>query len=266
MVSVSAGSMRYDWDPAWVNPLFVVGTIGYLALLERLIPYERAWQPSSREWRWYGAYFLLTAAGGGLGQAAVVAAVGLVARPEAALPLWWEIPAALLLASLANYLVHRLSHSNPWLWRLHGVHHVPDKVNVGNNGVNHILDVVLTQGCVQLSLALVGFSADTVLTAGLFAVAQGYFCHANIDVRIGVLNHVLAGPEQHRLHHSVDLSEAGHFGGDLSVWDRAFGSFTWHPDRAPVAVGLHDPATFPETGAIGASLLHPWRGSGRGRG
>ncbi|MDT0478282.1 fatty acid hydroxylase family protein, partial [Streptomyces sp. DSM 41014] len=51
----------------------------------------------------------------------------------------------------------------------------------------------------------------------------------------------------------------GHYGSDLSCWDHLFGSFTWRPGREPAAVGLHDPASFPGTGEILASLLHPWR-------
>ncbi|CAM5369506.1 sterol desaturase family protein [Streptomyces griseus] len=109
------------------------------------------------------------------------------------------------------------------------------------------------------TLALVGFSRPAVLVAGLFVAAQGYFVHANIDVRIGPLNHLLAGPEQHRLHHSTDLSEAGHYGSDLSCWDHLFGTFTWYPGREPTAVGLQDPTAFPGTGEILAALLHPWR-------
>lgn len=70
---------------------------------------------------------------------------------------------------------------------------------------------------------------------------------------------MLASPEQHRLHHSTDLSEAGHYGSDLSIWDHVFDSYTWRPGREPVSVGLGDPASFPRTGEIVASLLHPLR-------
>ncbi|HWG98462.1 MAG TPA: sterol desaturase family protein [Pilimelia sp.] len=259
MIAVAVVSLRRGWNPGPVSFLFLVGTLGYLAVLERLIPYDRSWHPTSREWNWYGVYFLLTILGGGLAQLPVLALVQAVAVPDPALPLWAEIPMAALLGSLASYLMHRLGHTNAWLWRLHGVHHVPDKVNVGNNGVNHVFDIVLAQGAVQLSLALVGFSEPSVFVVGLFVLAQGYFIHANIDVRIGWLNHILTSPEQHRLHHSTDLGEAGHYGSDLSIWDRAFGSFTWRPDRRPVAVGLSDPASFPPTGAVIASLVHPWR-------
>lgn len=186
-------------------------------------------------------------------------AVAVVAPDEPALRLGVEIPAALLTGSLASYLVHRLGHANRILWRLHGVHHVPQKVNVANNGVNHVLDIVLAQGVVQLALALGGFSQDSVFVVGLFVAAQGYFVHANIDVHIGRLNHVFASAEQHRLHHSTDLSEAGHYGSDLSIWDHLFDSYTWRPGREPIAVGIGDPASFPPTGEIATTLLHPWR-------
>ncbi|WP_411080227.1 sterol desaturase family protein [Streptomyces sp. cmx-18-6] len=269
VVLVGGASLLLEWDPARVSPLFLVGTLVYLAVLERLIPHDRNWHPGKDEWRWYGVYFLLTMAGSGLAQLLVTAAVGRIAPDEPSGHLGAEIPGALLAGSLVGYLVHRLGHTSALLWRLHGVHHVPPKVNVANNGVNHVLDIVLAQSLVQLTLALIGFSRPAVLVVGLFVVAQGYFIHANIDVRIGRLNHLLASPEQHRLHHSTDLSEAGHYGSDLSCWDHLFGSFTWRPGREPAAVGLHDPATFPGTGEILASLLHPWRrrpGSGPGPG
>ncbi|NGO83821.1 sterol desaturase family protein [Streptomyces sp. 196(2019)] len=259
VVSVGAAALSLRWDPAVVSPLFLIGALIYLAILEQLIPYERSWHPGKDEWRWYGVYFLLTMAGSGLAQLLVTSAVGWIAADERGHHLWAEIPGALLAGSLVSYLVHRLGHTSALLWRLHGVHHVPQKVNVANNGVNHVLDIVLAQSLVQLTLALAGFSRSAVLVTGLFVVAQGYFVHANIDVRIGRFNHLLASPEQHRLHHSTDLSEAGHYGSDLSCWDHLFGSFTWHPGREPAAVGLHDPASFPATGEIVASTLHPWR-------
>lgn len=258
-VSVATAALRFGWEPDRVSPIFVLGVIAYLAALERLIPYQRSWHPSPSEWRWYGVYFLLTTAASGVAQYLVAATVSVLTPEEPALHLWEEIPVALLVGSLASYLVHRIGHTNPILWRFHGVHHVPDKVNVANNGVNHILDIVIAQGFVQLSLALIGFSRESVLVVGLFVAVQGYFIHANIDVRIGLLNHVLASPEQHRLHHSADLSEAGHYGSDLSVWDHLFDSYTWRPGREPVTVGLVDPASFPPTGEITSTLLHPWR-------
>ncbi|ROO62278.1 sterol desaturase/sphingolipid hydroxylase (fatty acid hydroxylase superfamily) [Micromonospora sp. Llam0] len=266
MIVVSVIALRHGWNLGAVNFVFLIGTLAYLAILERLIPYEPTWHPSLREWRWYGIYFLLTLLGGGLAQLPIMAVVGAVAAPQGWLPLWVEMPFALLLGSLASYVMHRLGHTNAWLWRLHGVHHVPDKVNVGNNGVNHIFDIVLAQGAVQLTLAFAGFSEPAVFVIGLLVIVQGYFIHANIDVRIGWLNYVFTSPEQHRLHHSTDLAEAGNFGSDLSIWDQLFGTFTWRSGRRPLAVGLHNPTSFPPTGDVVASLLHPWRARAGARG
>ncbi|GAA3118277.1 hypothetical protein GCM10020254_76590 [Streptomyces goshikiensis] len=150
VVAVFAATVRRGWPPGPVTFAFQFATLCYLAGLERLIPYERSWRPSRREWRWYGVYYLLTTLGGSTGQTAVLLAAGAVAPERPLLPLAVEMPLALLLGSLASYAIHRLGHTNPWLWRLHGVHHVPDKVNVGNNGVNHVLDVFVSQACAQL--------------------------------------------------------------------------------------------------------------------
>ncbi|WP_223291263.1 sterol desaturase family protein [Streptomyces avicenniae] len=259
LVALAWLTLGLDWEPSLPSMLFLLWTVLFLGLLERLIPYDRSWHPDRSEWRWYGAYFFITAVGGSIAQGLVSAAVAVLAEPQPVLPLAAEIPLAVLAGALAGYAVHRLGHTNPWLWRLHGVHHVPEKVNVANNGVNHVLDVAFSQGATQLALAGAGFSQDSVFVAGLFVVAQGYFVHANIDVRLGWLNHVVSSPEQHRLHHSTDLAEAGHYAVDLSVLDHLFGSFTWRPGRRPGAVGLHDPRSFPPTGALLATLVHPWR-------
>ncbi|MER8235599.1 sterol desaturase family protein [Streptomyces sp. NPDC094049] len=261
VVTVFALTQWRGWEPGMATFLFQFAVLGFLVLLEFLIPYDASWRPDRREWGYYGVYYVLTATGGTLGQSLVLLGVGALANPRPLLPLWAEIPLALLIGSLASYAVHRAGHTYSWLWRLHGVHHVPSKVNVANNGVNHVADVVISQGFVQLSLALVGFSERAVFAVGLFVVAQGYFVHANIRVRLGPFNHVLAGPEQHRLHHSTDLSEAGHYSSDLALWDRVFHTFTWRPGREPEAVGLTDPRAFPATGRILTTLVHPWRRS-----
>ncbi|MFC9589836.1 sterol desaturase family protein [Streptomyces sp. NPDC056944] len=256
-------TLHYGWDRGQSVQFFLVGVILYLSALERVIPHRDDWHPSGRELCWYAAYFVFTMVGAVLAQAAVGAVVAAVAGTVLGLVLWVQIPVALLASSLAGYLAHRLAHSHRWLWKVHGIHHVPDKVNVANNGVNHVLDVAFKQGAVQLSLGLLGFSSDCLFAVALFTIVQGYFVHANVDVRLGPLNHVLASPEQHRLHHSADVAEAGHYGVDLSVWDRLFGSFTWRPGLQPLVVGVQDPAAFPGTGSVLAGLLHPWRRSPR---
>ncbi|MER5985153.1 sterol desaturase family protein [Streptomyces sp. NPDC001787] len=221
-VLVGASSMLLRGDLARVGPLFLMGTLIHPAVLGKLIPYPCDRHPGRAERRRYGVR-LLPATG-----------------PPGSRP------------------VHRLGHTNPLLWRTLGAHHAPRKADAANSGVNHVLDIVLVLAAVQLTPALIGFSGEPVFALGLFVMAQGHVIHANTDARMGPLNHILASPEQHRPRHSTDFTEAGHHGSDPSCWDRLFGSLTWRPGREPAAVGLGDPTSFPGTGEILASLLHPW--------
>ena len=242
---------------------FVPATIAYLAILEQIIPYDRGWLPEAWEWRRDGLYYLLTMVSGGLARAAIVSIGSIVAPLRPDLPLAVEIPLAIFLLSLCSYGFHRLSHSHGWLWKLHGVHHATEKVNVANNSVNQFLDVALHGVASQLPLFLLGLSPPAVFAASIFKAAQGYGVHANIDVKVGRLGYFLSIPEQHRLHHSVDASESGHYGADLPLWDLVFGSFTWAPARAPERVGLQDPSEFPSVRSILSNQLHPFRRSAR---
>lgn len=255
-------SIRTDASLPLVAVSFVPLAIAYLAVLEQIIPYDRSWLPEAWEWRRDGIYYCLTMVSGGLARAGVVL-FGLILTPlRPSWPLWVEIPVAILVLSLSSYTFHRVSHHVPWLWKLHGVHHATEKVNVANNSVNQFLDVALHGIASQLPLFLLGLSQPAVFAASIFKAAQGYGVHANIDVRLGRLGYLLAVPEQHRLHHSVNLRECGHYGADLPIWDLLFGSFTWAPHRAPERVGLQDPDSFPPVRSILANQLHPFRRAG----
>jgi sterol desaturase/sphingolipid hydroxylase (fatty acid hydroxylase superfamily) len=241
---------------------FVAFAFGYLSVLERIIPYDRTWHPSGWEWRRDGIYCALTLIGGGLARGGILSLAAVITPPHARLPLGVEIALAIGVMSLCSYSYHRLSHHVPWLWKMHGVHHAPRKVNVANHNVHQVLDVALDLVVTHLPLLLFGLSQPAVFAAIVFRVAQGYGAHANIDVALGWLNYLVVGPEQHRLHHSPEPHEIGHYALDLPLWDLVFGSFTWKPARAPRRVGLRHPAAFPTPRSILVNQLHAFRRAG----
>ncbi|MFE2191092.1 C4-dicarboxylate ABC transporter, partial [Streptomyces olivaceus] len=71
-----ASVLRFGWDRGQAIQLFLIGTIVYLAALERLIPHRTDWHPSGRELCWYAAYFGFTMVGAVLGQSVVAAGGG----------------------------------------------------------------------------------------------------------------------------------------------------------------------------------------------
>ncbi len=234
-------------------------SITLFALLERLIPYKNDWHPTLAEWRRDGLYFLLTMFAGIIGQSIIYAITFHFATSLGAMPLWSEVTLALSIASLGGYSFHRLGHTVPFFWRIHGIHHVPNKVNLANNTVVHTFDVIGSTICTQLPLLLLQFSEESMFIVGMITVMQGYFIHANLNVRFGWLNYFIATPESHRLHHSIVQQEAGHYASEIVIWDIIFRSFTWQDQKTPKAVGVEDNLAFPLSESILENIIHPFR-------
>jgi sterol desaturase/sphingolipid hydroxylase (fatty acid hydroxylase superfamily) len=57
----------------------------------------------------------------------------------------------------------------------------------------------------------------------VFYAINGFFQHCNIDLRMGILNFIISGPQLHRWHHSVEIQESNtNYGNNLIVWDLLF--------------------------------------------
>ncbi len=236
----------------------MVGLVVGLTGLERLVPYRRDWQPHGSEWTRDGLYIVQGAVFGGLAQGLVATAAVMLAPGDNGLPLWAAAPMAIVLTDLCTYTFHRFVHSNDWMWREHGVHHVTDKVNTLNANTAHFLDIFLNNIAALGPLLLLGFSAPALFIASMARAVQTLGAHANIDVELGWLGHVVMGPEHHRLHHSADADDAGNYGTIVTLWDRVFGTFRWSPGRQARVVGVRAPHGFPDAQRIWASALHPF--------
>lgn len=254
-----ACTLAFGLDLGVMLALIFFGVLGLVLLLERLMPFRSDWQPTAGEVARDGAYFLQGAIVGRLGQLIVGTAAVLLAVGDNGMPLWLAAPLAVVLGDLCVYGYHRLVHANRWLWKVHGIHHVPDKVNTLNVNTAHFLGMLLFNVATLGSLLVLGFSPEAVFVATLVRAVQGTVAHANIDLRLGWLGHVVMGPEHHRLHHSVDRAQAGNYATVLTLWDRVFGTFTWAPGRRPAQVGVGEPDSFPAPRRILASAVHPFR-------
>ncbi|MCA9650347.1 MAG: sterol desaturase family protein [Myxococcales bacterium] len=244
-------------------PLVFAGVIGATVLLERLIPYEPRWQPTRRELARDGGYLLIGLVFGGLAQLVAGTLALVLATGDNGLPLWLAAPLALVLADLGTYAFHRRVHRGGFWWKEHGIHHVPTKVNVLNANTTHFLDVTFNTLAAMTPLVLLGFSVEAVFIVNVARVLHNYVSHANADLRLGWLGHLLMGPEHHRLHHGVAPEDAGNYATVVTLWDRVFGTFTWAPGRRPAAVGVSEPEAFPDPQRILPNLAHPFRSARR---
>ena len=260
---LAASAALIAWALATGAPLEAVttagllGTIVTLFVLEWRMPYEREWHPSWKEALRDFFYFGLNGGMDALVKLGVAFAVAAIGAWDNRLPVGIAIPTAILIADFGGYWLHRWGHVG-WLWKVHGVHHTPDKVNAWNNNTIHFVNSIYSGLAKTLPLALLGFDPTVIIIAAYVGTIQSYAVHANIDVELGRLGYLIMGPAHHRLHHSTALEEAGNFASALTIWDIVFGTFTYEPGRAPEAVGVVKPGSFPSPMDVLRNQLHPF--------
>lgn len=256
-------------DPALAT--FVPIPFFYLALasLERSFPWHRTWLHSQGDLRTdVGLFFtntivlpLLTPVvliGATWAGAALAGRIGTGLWPTS-WPIVAQLALALVIAELVEYSVHRAFHEVPGLWRFHATHHSAPRLYWLNSVRFHPIDLFLVGACKLIPLAVLGAGIEVFGLVNLFSAVHGAYQHANVPVRLGPLNWIFAMTELHRWHHSRRIDEANHnYGGNLAVWDVAFGT-RWLPsDREPPeAIGMEDLPDFPM--GLADNLLAPFR-------
>ncbi len=136
-----------------------------------------------------------------------------------------RIAAALLLAGVAGYAVHRGLHRVPWLGRFHAMHHAPVHLHWLEAWRQHPVDFVIHGVVVGLPGALLGASLADFAAVVLLRKTYTTFLHANLRWRLRGLERYVATPDYHALHHSHALADRDrNFAGMLPVLDRLFGT------------------------------------------
>ncbi len=160
-------------------------------------------------------------------------------------PLALQVAGALLIAELAYYGFHILCHRWAPLWRLHLFHHAASRVWWGNSGRFHPVDAGV--GFLLYFLPLVALGAPPLVIALIVTLntTTGLLEHANVEIRVGVLNRVFNTAELHRAHHAhPDTAPARNLGKVLSVWDTVFGTYHYAPEP-PRRIGADGPWPWP---------------------
>ena len=229
----------------------VVVAAGAVTLFEFVIPYDKTWQP-----RWTDVkndLLFMVAVQMVLPQLlGLLLALNLLGYLEPldlplsdvwprTLPLFVQVALMLVVAELLRYPLHIAAHNTKTLWRLHAVHHSPKKLYWLNVGRFHPVEKALQYSLDTLPFILIGVGAEAVALYFVFYAVNGFYQHSNVDVRYGLLNYLVSGPELHRWHHSKLVDESNrNYGNNLIVWDLIFD--TWFlPNSARVGeLGLRN--------------------------
>ncbi|MDB4957430.1 MAG: sterol desaturase [Myxococcales bacterium] len=248
------------WSVAIIQTAAVILVIA----LEYALPFRREWLRSHGDMRTDIAHLAITSnIVTGVRWAITVGFVALVGPTGIAIwptswPLWAQVVLITVIQSFFGYWVHRAHHRLPILWRLHAVHHSAPRVYWLNQARVHPFESIL-DGLTLLPLLFLGAPETALLVFTAFSGMHLTLQHANIDLRVGVLNWILSLSEAHRWHHSRERHEAdANYGGVLIVWDIVFGTYALPSDRLPPAdTGLSGASAYP-TGYLG-QIASPFR-------
>ena len=161
----------------------------------------------------------------------------------AGLPFPARLGLAFVIVEIGFYWGHRLSHVLPVLWRFHAVHHRPEHLYFLVHTHSHPVDLIFTRLCGLLPLYVLGLATPSVdgsatpVTLILVAAVWGFFIHANLRIRLGPLEWLIASPAFHHWHHSRAEPVNRNFAATLPLLDIVFG--TLHLPRAwPAGYGV----------------------------
>jgi sterol desaturase/sphingolipid hydroxylase (fatty acid hydroxylase superfamily) len=175
-----------------------------------------------------------------------------VTGAAAGLPLGVRMVMAMIVGEFGFYWGHRWSHEWPLLWRFHAVHHSATHVNFLVNTRAHPIDMVFTRLCGLVLLyatgltSLVGPHPDLIPAMVLFIGSLwSFFIHANVRLRLGFFEEILATPAFHHWHHTLDDHKDHNYSAMLPFVDRVFGTF-YLPRHWPEEYGAstYMPETF----------------------
>lgn len=147
------------------------------------------------------------------------------------LGLWTTVSqiAGVVLLDLLLYLLHRLYHRVPLLWRFHAVHHADTTVDSTTAVRHHPGEYLTNYAILAIVAAALGLSAIAVGTYGVVHLMLQMTQHANIrfSQRLDqILRRALVTPNMHRIHHAVTFPEENsNFGAVLSIWDRLWRTY-----------------------------------------
>lgn len=230
--------------------IVLIPFIGIVRFLEWIIPFEPEWNRDKGDFFLDIKYNVIN-----FGIISFTFIIFDFLRPLLSLNLWpndlhagLQILLAGLIVDLGMYMIHRLSHVSPLLWRFHSIHHSSERLYLLNGEKRHLFHAIL-EGIPGVSVLLL-MGAPTTVLAFWFAILNLHLCfqHGNINYRTGMLRFIFSVAELHRWHHRKEYSKSQvNYGAFFSFWDIFLGTYLKNPPRYDANdIGL-DEKNFPRT-------------------
>ena len=177
-------------------------------------------------------------------------------------PHWTVVIGSFLVLEFCHWLIHRLMHQVPVLWRLHRLHHSDEEVDTSTAFRFHPGETLVRMLVDFAAILVLGIPALVIVIRAVLTLFFDIWQHANVHLpqRLRFLSYYVVTPELHRVHHDGDMAyQNSNFGALLSLWDRLFGSFKTEQDvKREVAFGL-GPTNTLKFSTLANLLFDPFR-------
>ena len=171
-------------------------------------------------------------------------------------PLILQVLEIIVIADIGYYLIHRMFHELPGLWRFHAIHHSIEDMDWIAGSRVHPIDQIMTRGVSMMVPIAMGYTGAAMAVFALFFSWHSVLKHSNVKVSFGIFRWILATPTYHHWHHA-NQSEAfdKNFAGQLPIIDLLFGTAIMKEKDGPKIYGTNHPVPkdFP------GQLIDPFR-------
>lgn len=165
-----------------------------------------------------------------------------------------------MLIDFFHYLVHRVHHSSPILWKFHRLHHSDKDVDVMTSWLHHPLEVLSTYLMITFLYVVFDIPLDVIYAYSIIFILHVAFTHTKITVPHHIdkwLRYLVVTPNVHRLHHSKDMKEGNsNFGQIFLIWDIFFRTHI-NKSSKEMIFGIQ-PSESPQNQDLWSYLINPF--------
>jgi len=160
----------------------------------------------------------------------------------ASLPIWLELPAAVLAMDYTLYWWHVATHRVKFLWRFHLPHHADLDMDASTALRFHFGEVALSVVWRAAQVVLIGLSPLAFSVWQTALVVSILFHHSNIRLAPETerrLSRWLVTPGMHAIHHSAVEDETNsNWSSGLAIWDRLHGTYRLDVPQDEITIGV----------------------------
>ncbi len=147
-----------------------------------------------------------------------------------------------LLFDIWMYYWHMANHRFSFFWRFHRAHHSDIEMDTTTALRFHPGELLLSSFIRLPVLILIGMSFSELVLFEVMLDVSTLFHHSNLalpETGDRLLRVLIATPNMHRVHHSVERDETNsNYTSLLSLWDRLAGTFKMRKDTRTITLGL----------------------------